>query len=213
MGLALGGFLAVAHQLLSSVFPPLLATVGVLAAWKLLTGAIHLDGLADCLDGLAGRSPAERLAIMADGRIGVFGAVGLILVLLLGLAALAELSGALRLRALLIAPAVGRLAPLVLARTFPPATPGRGSGASFMAAVRTGALGLGAGLVALASLLVAGGWGLLAAAAGLALAWGAGRLFSRGLGGLTGDALGGGVELGELGVLLALASFRHLGLA
>ncbi len=176
----------------------------------MLTGGIHLDGLADSLDGLTGRSPTERLQIMGDSRIGVFGAVGLIFLLLLELAALAELPFPLRARALLLAPAVGRLTPLFLARTFTPATPGEGSGAAFMGAVTPGALGLGLGVIAAAGAMLAGLPGLVGAAVGLGLAWGLARLFSRRLGGLTGDSLGAAVESGELGVLLALVSLRHL---
>lgn len=210
VGLALGGVLWVGDRLLSLLFPPVLATLLVLATWKLLTGGIHLDGLADSLDGMGGRDPAARLAIMRDSRVGVFGALGLVLALLLGLAALAELPNPLRARALLLAPAVGRLAPLLLSRTSSPATPGRGSGAAFILSVRTGALAGGAGVVAAAGAAVLWPWGLVAAAAGTAAAWTLVRLLSRRLGGLTGDSLGAGVELGELGALLAFASLQHL---
>lgn len=192
------------------MFPSFLSVLLVLVTWKILTGGIHLDGLADCLDGLAGRDPAERLAIMRDSRIGVFGALGLVVVLLLSLDGLTEVDPAVRTRALVLAPAVGRATPLLLARVFTPATPREGSGAAFMAAVTRGALGIGLGVVALASAMIAGKWGLVVAVAGLALAGAAARFLSRRLGGLTGDGLGAAVEVGELGVLLAFAAFSHL---
>ena len=67
--------------------------------WKLLTGGLHFDGPADCLDGLVGRDSVDRLRIMRDSRIGAFGAIGLILFLLLEVAAVSELTPAARWRA------------------------------------------------------------------------------------------------------------------
>ena len=50
--------------------------------WVILTGALHLDGLADGLDGLyGGTNPEERLRIMKDVHLGTMGVVGLILIL------------------------------------------------------------------------------------------------------------------------------------
>ena len=209
VGLALGGVLWLAHRLFSLAFPSLLATLLVLVAWKLLTGGIHLDGLADTLDGLTGRDPQERLAIMRDSRIGVFGALGLIVVLLIGFVALAELPGTVRERALLLAPVVGRDAPLFLACAFQPATPGRGSGSAFMKAVTLPAVSIGALVVAVAAALILWPWGLLLAAVGLAVAGTTAGFFSRRLGGLTGDVLGAAVELAELAVLVACVTCQH----
>ncbi len=210
VGLAVGGVLWLAHRLFSLAFPSLLATLLVLVAWKLLTGGIHLDGLADTLDGLTGRDPQERLAIMRDSRIGVFGALGLIVALLIGFVALAELPGTVRERALLLAPVVGRDAPLFLARAFQPATAGRGSGSAFMKAVTLRSVSIGALVVGVAAALILWPCGLLAAGIGIGLAWALGRFLSRRLGGLTGDGLGAAVEVGEMGVLLAFAAFSFL---
>ncbi len=213
VGLALGVVLTVVNRLLSLVFPPALSALLVLVTWKLLTGGIHLDGLADSLDGLTGKNQAERLAIMRDSRIGVFGALGLIVLLLLALVALTGLPPSLRPKALLLAPVVGRFMPLVLARTCEPVTPGRGSGAAFIERVTSGALVVGGIVVAVASGAILWPWGLVAAGGGLAAAWTLGRYFSSRFGGLSGDGLGAGVEVAELGVLLVFASLQHLGLA
>lgn len=210
VGLILGGLLWVSHRLLSMAFPPLLSALLVLVTWKALTGGIHLDGLADTLDGLSGRDPQERLAIMRDSRIGVFGALGLVVGLLIGFLTLAELPGTVREKALLLAPVVGRHAPLHLARAFQPATSGQGSGAAFMKAVTLRAVSIGALVVIVAAVVILWPWGLLAAGIGIGLAWGLGRFLSRRLGGLTGDGLGAAVEVGELGVLLAVAAFSFL---
>ncbi len=211
VGFALGVLLGLLDRLLSLAFSPAVSALLVLVTWKLLTGGIHLDGLADSLDGLTGKNPAERLAIMRDSRIGVFGTIGLVVVFLVGSVALADLSSALRQRALLLAPAVGRLAPLHLARRFSPATPGAGSGAAFMEAVTPSAFGLGALLVALAAGTMLWPWGLFALGVGVASSWGVGHFLSRRLDGLTGDSLGAAVEVAELGVLLAFAFLHGLG--
>jgi len=120
LGIGLDGTLAA----LQALFPPLLASALLVTAWKAVTGGIHLDGLADVLDGLAGRDPAQRLAIMRDSRVGVFGAAGLVLFLLLVVAAVADLPDPVRGRLLILAPMVGRAAPLLVGGWLPP---GRGS--------------------------------------------------------------------------------------
>jgi adenosylcobinamide-GDP ribazoletransferase len=176
--------------------------VALVTVWKIATGALHLDGLADSLDGLAGGSAEERLAIMRDGRIGALGAAGLILVLLAAAAALAELEHALRGRALLLAPVIGRLTPVALGPWFAPSSPGLGLGGAFLLALPKaagpvnllGALGLAVWLF--------GAWGAaLVAGPLLAMAlWT--RFVAARLGGLTGDVLGSTVELAELAVLV-----------
>ena len=56
----------------------------LLAALVILSGGLHLDGLADTIDGLAGhRTPERRLEIMRDSRIGAIGAAGLFLFLII----------------------------------------------------------------------------------------------------------------------------------
>ncbi len=208
LGVSLAGVLLALHTL----FPPLVAVVLLVAVWKVVTGGIHLDGLADSLDGLAGRDPARRLAIMRDSRIGVFGAIGLILCLLLVVAALADLSGSVRVRLLVLAPMVGRVAPLLVGGWLRPATPGQGLGAAFAAGLSrwAGPLSGLAGLALGGALL--GPWGAVIAGVAwiLAILWAG--LAARRLGGLTGDVLGAVVELAELGALLAGAALVRRGM-
>lgn len=183
----------------------------ILAAWAGLTGMLHLDGWADCCDALvAPLSRERRLEVMKDPRLGSFGAAGLILLLLVKLAALAEVIGAAAgrppsaLLPLLLAPVLGRWAVVIAAAAFPLARPD-GMGAAFR-------LGLGRREITLATLTAAAlcailGWRgpLLGAAAGLAL-FGLARLATARLGGLTGDVYGAIIELTETAVLVA-ASF------
>ncbi|MBI1847242.1 MAG: adenosylcobinamide-GDP ribazoletransferase [Candidatus Rokubacteria bacterium] len=207
VGLLLGGALALVDQVAIRLFPPLLAALLTVTAWKLLSGGLHLDGLADCLDGLPGRDSEHRLRIMRDSRIGTFGAVGLILVLLLELAALTELVAAMRWRVLLVAPAVGRAMPALLGRLFRPARPD-GAGARFAAGLRRRAwIAPALALAVAAAALAAAGVAAFLAAVGLSIVVGA--FFARRLGGVTGDVMGAVVELSELAVLLVIAARAH----
>ena len=212
IGLLLGGALALASLLADALWPPVLGAAVLVAVWKVATGGIHLDGLADSLDGLAGRDAARRIVIMRDSRIGVFGTTGLILLLLLAVAALAGLSASLRLRVLVVAPVIGRVTPLLAGAWLTPATPGQGLGATFAAGLSRWA-GIAHVLVAcgLAAWLL-GAWGVAAAAVAWAVALGAAGLIARRLGGVTGDVLGAVVELAELGTLLGAAAAAHRGL-
>ena len=211
VGLLLGAALAGIDRLGALAFPPFLSVGLVLALWKIATGGIHLDGLADCLDGLAGRDVEHRRSIMRDSRIGTFGATGLVLCLLLEFLALAALPSPVRDRLLLLAPAAGRLAPLLIGPCFRAATPGRGMGAAFVA--ETSRRAGPALLVAVAGLAiwVLGAWAILVTLGGLALSALAAGVFVRRFGGVTGDVLGASVELCELGVLLGGACLVHRG--
>lgn len=118
VGLLLGALLAGgAWLLLRSGIPPLLGAALILSLWVALTGALHLDGLADSIDAWAGgRGDRERtLAIMKDPASGPQGVTGLVLVLLLKFAALHSLLGAMNLLASPLAPLAPPepLAPLV----------------------------------------------------------------------------------------------------
>src|ERR1700687_2065887 len=71
VGLVLGALLAVIHQVAVLLIAPLLSAALVIAAWALLTGMLHLDGLADCCDGLLTAATSERrLEIMHDPHRG-----------------------------------------------------------------------------------------------------------------------------------------------
>ncbi len=210
VGVGLGACLVAADHLFAFVFPPLLETVLLISLWKVLTGGIHLDGLADVLDGLAGLDAERRVAIMRDSRIGVFGATGLVLCLLIATGALGALPAGRHAGALLLAPAVGRLAPVLIGPLFPAATPGQGAGAAFLEGLSPWAAPVCvAGSWILAAVLL-GPWGGLVLSLALAsvLLWAA-WLASR-FGGVTGDVLGSSVELGELATLVAVAALMHL---
>ncbi|HZU05859.1 MAG TPA: adenosylcobinamide-GDP ribazoletransferase [Chloroflexota bacterium] len=204
VGLVLGGFLIGADVLLSLVLPRPVVDVGLLVLLALLTGGLHLDGFMDTCDGLFSlRSPAERLAIFRDSRVGSFGVAGLASLLLVQWAALGALPAAFRPAMLLVALCLARWA-MVYAIVAYPYGRAEGLGRGFKDHAS------GRALLA-ATLLAAGAAGLLlgpAGLAGLALAAGATWLFARyclaRLPGLTGDTYGALDELIETLLLVAL---------
>ncbi len=206
VGLLLGGLYAAAGRLALTLWPPAGAAALLVTLTVLLTRGLHLDGLADTLDGLGGgRDPKSRLAVMKDSRLGAFGALGLVLALLLKGVFLTLLLEAGRLSALLLFPAVSRGGMVLLAWLSPYARPEGGLGRAMTEGV-SGQITLVALIpVLIACLLLQGMRGIvLVAAAGLLILT-LSRLFTRLLGGITGDVLGAANELLEV-LALALLS-------
>lgn len=192
----------------AGVAPFTAATIAV-AAGALLTGALHLDALADSCDALGGHTRERKLEIMRDHAIGTYGAVALILVLVARIAAISTLLSTPRpIAALAAAGAVSRAASVSLAAVLPYANPRAGSGAS----VVSGTTALRAGLACAVALILAGIlvqvdaiW-LVAVAVGVVAIVG---LHSRSrLGGVTGDTLGATSELTETAGLVLLSALR-----
>lgn len=173
-----------------------------LAAWA--TGALHLDGLADTVDGFGGgRDSNAALRIMRDPSIGSYGATALVLVIGLKVTAIATLLDRDEALAFVVAaPALSRWTIPVLAASLPYARVEGGLGqavtqecgiagvvgaTAVVAVVATAALGVD-GLIA---------WALVALTA-LCIA----RQARRRLGGVTGDVFGASVELAEASALL-----------
>lgn len=208
VGLALGAALALLQAALAPWLPPIAVAPLLLAALALATSAFHLDGVADTGDGLGGGwSRDDALRIMRDSRIGAFGALALVLVLLVQAGALVAVPPERITGALLAGPTLGRLAPVALIHALPYARSEGGLGAPYTAYARrtdlvpAAATGLGVALLALgparglAALLAAG-----AAAAAI------GRLGRRRLGGITGDLLGCTTEVATAAVWLVAAA-------
>jgi adenosylcobinamide-GDP ribazoletransferase len=202
VGLLLGGAAGGAFWLVSTVTTSLVGAVAALGALALLTGALHLDGLADAADGLlGGATPARRLEIMRDSRVGSFGVVAVVLVVLGDWAALAGMAPLRALVAMLAGAAMARLAVVCLIAWLPYArSEGLGAAAQGGRPLLDVAL---AGVTA--ALPIALDWrhGLLAAAlvavaAAVIAAFGRARV-----GGVTGDVYGAVVEVGQLAALVS----------
>lgn len=185
------------------LFPPLVAGIATLVIWVALTGGLHLDGLADCCDGLFASVPLERrLEIMKDPHVGTFGVIGLILVLFLKAAALTSASlTSVSSFGILLATSLARWCVLP-AGLVPLARPaGSGMGADFILGLRRSSIFLGA-IVPLALMTMLGLRGVLAVLTGVGMAALVLWLAKLRIGGVTGDVFGMIVEMVETAVLL-----------
>jgi len=209
VGWVVGAISAAAFLAASQVWPGLPAAVSAIVAGLLVTGGFHEDGLADTADGLGGgQTPARRLEIMKDSRIGSYGALALWSVLTLKavlLAALSPWQGAL---ALLFIHGAGRAAAAVVMASLSYArNPNEAKLGPSPMTVRPHEAAI-AVVLGVAPMIL---WpSPVQAVAGLVLAMvGAGglALLSRRLvGGFTGDVLGGVEQLAELGLLLGFTA-------
>ena len=205
IGAVVASFWLIASRILGSGTAAVL-TVGFAAA---ITGALHEDGLADTVDGLAGgRTRERRLEIMRDSRIGVFGVMALIVVVLLDVQALWSLDTRSAAIVLVSAAGLGRFAAARVAEASTAArTDGLGAAAGSRRTVYvdlvTPAVVLGLhGLTGLVFLVVAG---LTAIAV---VGWS-----RRAIGGVTGDVSGAVARLVQSVTLLAaVAALRIDGL-
>lgn len=203
---ALGGGLAWA---LGGHVPPLLAAVVGVAAGAAVTGALHLDGLADCADGFGGRTIEDRLRIMRDHTIGTYGATALLLDLLVRVAALAALAGSVD--ALLVGAAaggIGRAGGPILAATLPYArtTPGAGEALSAHPSRGRAVAATVLGAVVAFAFVGLDAWAVVVVTALVVPL--AGRSARNRLGGVTGDVMGATAELVEIGSLTLLVALR-----
>ncbi len=198
VGAGLGIILAFALHFLRLGFSDPLAAALTLALWAMLTGALHLEGVADSGDGLLSTAPRDkRLESMRDPRVGAFGAVALGIVLITKFAAIASLHDTFFLA---LAPMLGRWA-MVLAATFPLARTD-GMAARFSQGLSRREIIVATGIAAAGA--VAFGWrGVIAWAAATLVVLALARIAQNRLGGMTGDIYGAVGEVTEVVVLMA----------
>jgi len=201
VGLLIGGVYVAMLRLLGPVFPPGVVAVLIVLLEALLTGALHMDGLADTADGFGGGHTREDvLRIMRDHAIGSYGAIALILLVALKVTAIAALAQRGQAAGyLILAPALGRWSIVPLCRFLSYARDSK----AVANHVGTAEL-IWASLIAAAAVAVAAQWrGLVAWLAVAAVSAWFGRFCLRKIGGITGDTLGANVQMGESAVLLA----------
>jgi adenosylcobinamide-GDP ribazoletransferase len=209
-GLVVGGLLAGLDWGLSWALPGGVRAALVVGAMLAITRGLHLDGLMDCCDGLfGGFTPARRLAIMRDSRVGAFGVLGAIVVLLLRYSGVSALDGAWRVLGLLLPPILGRWA-MVLAMVAYPYGRAEGLGLAFKRAASWQQVVLA---TIVAAILAPGLWWPWGAAllplSGLATVLVASFMLRR-LPGLTGDCYGAINEVVEGVVLLVVVGAQRV---
>ncbi len=205
VGIVLGIVLFLADAAFSHLWSDPVAAWLVVAVLILLTGALHLDGLADAADGLFSHRSADRiLQIMKDTRIGVMGLVAVVVVLFAKWGGIMDL-GQDKWIVLILVPAYARAGLLVAMRLLPYGRPEEGIGRDFFRDRQGWKNFWGFGVLLPASLLL-GGKALVLIGAFLLITFLALWFCHRRIGCVTGDTLGALVEILEAGLFLALAA-------
>ncbi len=168
-----------------------------------LTGGIHLDGFMDSIDGLfSGRQREKKLEIMRDSRVGAFGVLGAICLLLFKFSLLAAIPAGMLAKLLVVTLAISRWNMTLAIFVFPYARQ-EGLGAIYKKYCGVGELFLATVLTGLAAGIVLGVYGAILMLTGGLIACLVGRKVNKELGGLTGDIYGLINELSEVLLLLA----------
>jgi len=205
VGAGVGALAGLAAEGLDGPLPAFVAGALGVAVALVLTGALHLDGLADTADAFGARDREHRLEVMRDSRTGTFGAAAIALAVLVESAALGGLAAERdAVVAFLVAGALSRAVSPLLAGALPYARSTGGPGSVLSGRVPAPAAVTGA-LIAAAAAIVLLGWDGAAAAglaAGVAAVTGLG--YRAWLGGVTGDTLGATTQLTEIGALALL---------
>lgn len=204
VGLFIGLLLAAIYWALSFILPLPVVTGLVITALAVITGALHLDGFIDSMDGLfISGSPEKRLEVMKDSRAGSFGVAGAFLLLLLKFLSLENLPESSRLFSLILMPALSRWCVVWPLSLFPYARP-QGLGKTFKFQATWSRVIIATLLAAAISIAIFRFKGIIIMAGLWIIAMLAALFINRRLSGLTGDSYGAIIELGDLSVLLLI---------
>lgn len=205
-GLIIGALAAAVALALDQALPTQAANALVVLFLVVISGGLHLDGLADSVDALAGgRTKAKRLSIMHGGASGPLGVAAVTLALLLKYSFFNNLTHDARIVAVMAVPSLSRW-PMVLMAWQLPSARKSGLGRIFAEQTRIVEVVIATAAAAGVCAAVAGrlGWRYIMISPLLALvAWAAGRWTKRMVGGVTGDTLGATVEVAEIMLILA----------
>ena len=208
VGLIIGAFEGGIFYLSSKLFSFNISIFLTLLSHVVITGAIHIDGLSDTIDGIfSGRNKERILEIMKDSRVGTFGALGIILLIVGKIITLSSINSIEIYKAIIIAPIIARtlITFLMYKRKYAREKEGMGDlfigvleKKNFIIALLTG--------IALISII-----GRIKGVVLLIICFFFTILFrnyiEKRIGGVTGDILGASVELNELLVFLIYSSY------
>lgn len=202
IGLGLWGL----YMMLSLAFPHSITSVLLLGCLFLMTGGLHIDGLADTVDGLSGGySREERLRIFKDPHVGPMAVASVVFVLLTQYASLNVLSSHAMLPALVLMATLSRYSMVQLAYFSPYARATGGLGEPFIRGIKQEHLYTALLLTFCATLLCGGPRGVLIGCVVSVATVGYQMYFRQRLGGITGDVLGATNEANTMLVLLLVA--------
>ena len=193
-------YLLVAYLLL-----PVLGKSAIFASLMLIltiaiTGGLHYDGFMDTMDGLlSARSRERMLEIMKDSRVGSYGALAAICLILLQWSLLRDIDEAFIFMAVYTMPLIGRMGMVLVIASFPYARP-EGMGKAFAEMADRSTL-IVAGVTTISAIITLGKVAMAALVVGLSVAYLFGRYATAKLGGVTGDVYGAAELLTETSVL------------
>ncbi len=203
-GLVIGLLLCAIDAMASWLWGPAVTAAVDILFLMLITGGLHLDGVADTGDGLFAHHPPPRaLEVMKDSRVGAMGLSAVVATVLVKWAALWEMQH-LRLACLLLVPAFARAAVALAIHRLPYGRPEGGLGHPLFDTPVGGRDVIGL-LVLSAVALFMGGRGILMVAVFFALVAGIVTFYRRRMGCITGDMMGALIEWTETGLFLAAA--------
>lgn len=200
-GLLIGLLLALFDTVAAGLWSRPVASALDIVFLALITGALHIDGIADTADGLYGGRTRERmLEIMKDSRVGAMGATAIVCCLIVKFAGLMTLEDQ-RFLMLVLIPAYARGAALFGFKYLDYGREGEGTGSAFFDEPLVAGDFRWLGIVVALSLFT--GWQMVLLNAGFAAIvaltiW----FYKRMIGCITGDMLGAMIEVTEVGLLL-----------
>ena len=203
-GVVIGLWLGLIAFGLSFVNEPTIGAVVMIFAYMLITGGLHMDGVADTIDGLmSARDRARVMEIMKDSRLGSFGAIALILLFLANFAAYKTLLTYDFLPGMLVlAPVVGRFCGLLNCRLSTYAEGGGGLGKRIVEMTKTWHIVVYLILILAAALLLYGWSAVIALGVAIIVALYIKNMVQKGIGGMTGDTIGFTIEVSQVAFLL-----------
>lgn len=204
VGLFIGGVLILVNFSGSFLFPKLVVKLMIITSLAIITGGVHLDGLADTLDGFyAGKNKDDTLRIMDDAHLGAMGVIGIFCVLGIKFVALHSIPEKILYQSLLLFPVLSRWA-LVFACVTSGPSKNEGLGKSFVDTTKKRDFFIATIITLLISIVLFKSKGIIILAAVLLITYLFSRFIIKKIGGLTGDTLGALNEISEVFVLLIL---------
>jgi len=205
VGLLLGsGLFGVNALLAKASLNSFLINTILVSLLVIITGGLHLDGLADTADAFFSRKDKIRmLEIMRDSSLGVMGVLSLIIIILMKLAVLSSLDSGIKAGILILMCVLSRYA-LVLAVFLFPSARAEGKAKVFIDSVDKKIFFVACSQSVIFSFILAGFQGLIVFGLVTLLTFILGRYIIRKINGITGDTLGAISELTEVFVLLTM---------
>lgn len=210
VGLIIGIILAGLGWLLNLFLPQLVVAILLVIALTSITAAMHIDGLADTLDGLGGKDTEERLHIMRDSHHGSYGIVGIVVILLLKVITLSTIPEHWILLTLIAFPVVGRWTMVYCITIFSYVRPS-GLGTLFKKSATLTVFIMTTLLTLIVVAFTLHGGGVIIMALVLFMVIAVSSFFNKQFGGFTGDNYGAINEIAEGTFMLLVVLFSYRG--